>query len=280
MHQLLQQLDHAQSKARHPEIDDDTFPDVKPETPANFTAEGLFKVIQLKWDFNASSYIASYELYASQTPNFNPTSDRLVWRGKTGGYAFEAVTDEQWYFRLRAVNTHGTASDFTSEISAQTTKINAGIDVAPYTITDQLIAQDANIDGAKIGDATITSAKIANLIGDLITAGIIKDKDDRVLFNLDDGILNINDGAINIKRPDGAVWMQDGMVTQDYSVNTYDPHFMTMGLKEGGRNIPADRFEAFFVFSGFYQQDLGHLDGRGTPAIPTEDVREIGRAHV
>src|SRR5690625_1716049 len=172
---MQEQLDNAQGKANHPEIDDDSFPDVKPDTPDNFTAEGLFKVIQLKWDFNASSYIASYELYASQTPNFNPTPETLVWRGKTGGYAFEADTDEQWYFRLRAVNTHGTASDFTSEISAQTTKINAGIDVAPYTITDQLIAQDANIDGAKIGDATITSAKISNLIGDLITAGIIKD---------------------------------------------------------------------------------------------------------
>src|SRR5690625_6914130 len=124
-------------------------------------------------DLNASSYIASYELYVSQTPNFNRTTETLVWRGKTGGYAFEADTDEQWYFRLRAVNTHGTASDFTSEISAQTIKINAGIDVAPYTITDQLIAKDANIDGAKIGDATITSAKIANLIGDFIAVAII-----------------------------------------------------------------------------------------------------------
>src|SRR5690625_4293610 len=258
MDKMQEQLDNAQGKANHPEIDDDSFPDVKPDTPDNFTAEGLFKVIQLKWDFNASSYIASYELYASQTPNFNPTSDRLVWRGKTGGYAFEADTDEQWYFRLRAVNTHGTASDFTSEISAQTIKINAGIDVAPYTITDQLIAQDANIDGAKIGDATITSAKISNLIGDLITAGIIKDANDRVLFNLDDGILNINDGAINIKRPDGAVWLDDGMVHKDYDISGQDPHFMGEVSTPGG-------YEPAFVqmpgSGGYYGAYTGVIDG-------------------
>src|SRR5690625_5133058 len=271
--QIQAQLDSAQGKANHPEIDDDSFPDVKPETPTNFTADPLFKIIQLKWDFVASSYIAAYELYASQTPNFNPTSDRLVWRGKTGGYAFEADTDEQWYFRLRAVNTHGTASDFTSEISAQTTKINAGIDVAPYTITDQLIAQNANIDGAKIGDATITSAKINSLIGDLITAGIIKDANDRVLFNLDDGILNINDGAIKITRPDGAVWLEDGMVRTDYSVFGQIPEMTQVVIWNGAPShwaFFANMQELDFVQSEYF----GGMDGRGIPGV-ISNVTEI-----
>ena len=174
MDEMQAQLDNAQGKANHPEIDDDSFPDVKPETPTNFTADPLFKIIQLKWDYDASSYIASYELYASQTPNFNPTSDRLVWRGKTGGYAFEADTDEKWYFRLRAVNTHGTASDFTEEVSASTIKINAGYDVEPYTITDQLIAHDAKIDFAKIANVEITDAEIASVSADKIKAGDLK----------------------------------------------------------------------------------------------------------
>src|SRR5690625_5033533 len=266
------QLDNAQGKANHPEIDDDSFPDIKPDTPTNFTADGLFKVIQLKWDFNASSYIASYELYASQTPNFNPTSDKLVWRGKTGGYAFEADTDEQWYFRLRAVNTHGTASDFTSEISAQTIKINAGIDVAPYTITDQLIAQNAQIDGAKIADATITSAQISNLIGDLITAGIIKDANDRVLFNLDDGILNINDDAIKITRPDGAVWIEDGYVHEDFNVSGYDP-YATDEVDTPGGGIPAYRIE--FDAGRYYAGLTDQIDG--TLGFP--DVRDPDRGY-
>lgn len=86
--------------------------------------------------------------------------------------------------------------------------------------------------------------------------------------------VTIDDRSISITRPDGAIWMEDGMVQQDYSVSTYDPHHMTMGLIKGGRNKPADRFEAFFGFSGFYQQDLGNLDGRGTPSILTEDARD------
>lgn len=272
MDEMQSQINTAQGRANNPEVDDNAFPDIKPPTPTNFTANGLFKVIQLKWDFNASSYIASYELYASQTPNFNPTSDRLVWRGKTGGYAFEADTDEQWYFRLRAVNTHGTASDFTNEISAQTIKINAGIDVAPYTITDKLIAQNANIDGAKIGDATITSAKIANLIGDLITAGIIKDANDRVLFNLDDGILNINDGAIKITRPDGAVWLEDGYVHQDFNVSGYDPYATDEVDTPGGR-IPAYRIE--FDAGRYYAGLTDQIDG--TLGFP--DVRDPDRGY-
>src|SRR5699024_5741242 len=112
--------------------------------------------------------------------NFIPTQDRLVWRGKTGGYAFEANVNEQWYFRLRVVNTHGTASDFTSQVQANTLRINAAIDVEPFTITDQLIAQDANIDFAKIANVEITDAMIVNMVGDKITAGIIKDANDRV----------------------------------------------------------------------------------------------------
>src|SRR5690625_4228537 len=268
------QLDNAQGKANHPEIDDSTFPDIKPETPTNFTADGLFKVIQLKWDFVASSYIAAYELYASQIPNFIPTPETLVWRGKTGGYAFEADTDEQWYFRLRAINTHGTSSDFTNEISAQTIKINAGIDVAPYTITDQLIAQNANIDGAKIGDATITSAKISNLIGDLITAGIIKDANDRVLFNLDDGILNINDGAINIKRPDGAIWMVDGLEKRHFAVTGAEPHRMDEKTGPSGWH-PA--FEDYLSGAGsYYSADVEELDGTEQYS---EDIRDSSKGY-
>src|SRR5699024_5009589 len=160
MDRMQAQLDTTQGKANHPEIDDSTFPDIKPDVPANFTADGLFKIIQLKWDFNASSYIAAYELYASQTPNFNPTQDRLVWRGKTGGYLFEGNVNEQWYFRLRAVNTHGTASDFTDEVIGYTRRINADTDIEPLTITNKLISPEADIDGAKIGEATITSAQI------------------------------------------------------------------------------------------------------------------------
>ncbi|MFE4525340.1 phage tail spike protein, partial [Cytobacillus firmus] len=45
-------------------ITDDNFPDETPPTPENFEGSGLFKIIQLKWDYSPSSLIASYEVYA------------------------------------------------------------------------------------------------------------------------------------------------------------------------------------------------------------------------
>lgn len=104
-------------------IKDTDFPDIKPDVPANFAAEGLFKAIQLTWEFDTASYIASYELYGSQIKGFTPDSSNLLWKGKTSGYTFTADVNQMWYFRLRAVNTHGTASEFTKEVSAQTARI-------------------------------------------------------------------------------------------------------------------------------------------------------------
>src|SRR5699024_3273110 len=34
--------------------------------------------------------------------------------------------------------------------------------------------------------------------------------------------MELSDGKLQIKRPDGAVWMQDGMVSSDYAISGYD----------------------------------------------------------
>lgn len=105
-------------------ITDDRFPDVKPAIPNNFEAEGLFRAIVTSWEFNSTYNIANYEVYASQTNGFVPDESNLVYRGKTGGYTHQVETDERWYFRLRAVNPHGTASDYTEQINASTVQLN------------------------------------------------------------------------------------------------------------------------------------------------------------
>lgn len=105
-------------------ITDDKFPDIKPDVPTNVTAEGLFKVIMLSWDFESTYAIANYEVYASQINGFAPDSTNLVYRGKTGGYNHQADTDEKWYFRVRAVNTHGTASEYSEQVSASTVQLD------------------------------------------------------------------------------------------------------------------------------------------------------------
>ena len=142
-------------------VDDNSFPDITPPVPTNVVANGLFKNISLKWDYDPASYIAAYEVYASKVQGFVPTSNYLVWRGKTGGYAHEANTTETWYFRIRSINTHGTGSDFTPEISASTVKI----------ITDDMMFGSVNadilaglsVDASKLTDSAVTAEKIANL---------------------------------------------------------------------------------------------------------------------
>ncbi|MGK4809615.1 hypothetical protein ACSMDO_12790, partial [Staphylococcus pseudintermedius] len=79
----------------------------------------------LTWDYNPSSYIAAYEVYASQNKGFTPTAAQLIFRGKTGGWHHQdgVDVDQVWYYRLRAINTHGTASDWSSEYEAKTVRV-------------------------------------------------------------------------------------------------------------------------------------------------------------
>ena len=85
----------------------------------------------------------------------------------------------------------------------------------------------------------------------------------------------IDDKGIEIIRPDGAVWMQDGLVNNEYSINGYDPYLMTYGELTGSTGV---KFKAFddMSFDNWYTQQLGVLDGRGVTGLPNayKDVRD------
>lgn len=191
--QMQAQLDNAQGKANHPEINDDSFPDDVPPIPTNFTADGRFETIALSWDYDPSSYIASYEIYASEIQGFTPSSANLIWRGKSGGHVFNADVNEQWYFRIRAVNTHGTASAYSDEEVANTLQINANTQIEKETITNQLIAANAAIDFAKISNVEITDAMIVSLLADKIQGGTLTLGG----VNDSDGVFKLRDGNEN-----------------------------------------------------------------------------------
>jgi phage minor structural protein len=164
-------------------VTDIDFPNTVPPMPTGFLAYGSFKKIILVWDYNSTSYIAAYEVYASQVPDFIPDSSNLVFRGKTGGYVHNADTDQQWYFRIRSINTRGTSSDYSAQITVSTVSI-ANKDIAPLTITNALIAETAAIDFAKIAKVLIVEAMIdklavvdghiRNISGDKVDAGKVK----------------------------------------------------------------------------------------------------------
>ncbi|MEW9503443.1 fibronectin type III domain-containing protein, partial [Jeotgalibacillus marinus] len=104
-------------------VDDSNFPNIEPPVPTNVQASGAFRSIIVEWDFDRATYIANYEVFASEVKGFTPDTSNLVFRGKTSVYSYEADVNEQWYFRVRAVNTHGTPNEFSEEVSATTARI-------------------------------------------------------------------------------------------------------------------------------------------------------------
>lgn len=177
-------------------VTDGDIENIVPEQVVDVVATGLFKTIMLEWKFNNAIYIASYEVYASQVQDFTPDASNLIYRGKTSGIVHKAETDQQWYFRVRGVNTHGVAGVFSDEVTAQT--IKAGVeDIAPKTITNELIAENAKIDFAKIANVRITNAMIDAVDATKIVAGTV------------DG-LAITGGSFETTNTDDYVRIKDG----------------------------------------------------------------------
>lgn len=106
-----------------PPITNDSFPDVKPSPPTNVEAIGGFRTIQLYWDYDSDVYISHYEVYGSQVADFVPDTQHLLWRGRVSAFSHEVDTDQKWYYYVRAVNTRGTASEFSQKVSASTVRI-------------------------------------------------------------------------------------------------------------------------------------------------------------
>ena len=122
---LEDEIDEIKKEQSRPSIiNDNSFPDVKPGTPVNVEAVGMFRAILVSWEYDSKIYISHYEVYASQTADFVPDAQFLVYRGRVSSYGHEVGSNETWYYRVRAVNTHGTTSDFSVEVSASSTRID------------------------------------------------------------------------------------------------------------------------------------------------------------
>ncbi|UYL94005.1 putative tail fiber protein [Geobacillus phage vB_GthS_PK3.6] len=146
-------------------------PSTTPAAPANFSATGSFKKVILTWDIDTSKVVAYYELYASQTAGFTPSSTNLIYKGKTSGFTHDVDVNQTWYYRLRAVNAYGQAGAFTNEVSASTVKIISD-DILFGAVNAQHIA-DLAVTASKLADGSITTPKITD--GAVNTAKIVDD---------------------------------------------------------------------------------------------------------
>ena len=99
------------------------FPDYLPATP-QVTAKGFFGSIEIVWTYEAKVFL-EYELYASQTRNFTPNTANLLFKGKASAFLHEVDCNQTWYYKVRAVNTHGNSTAFSAQASASTFKLDA-----------------------------------------------------------------------------------------------------------------------------------------------------------
>lgn len=104
-------------------VTDSKIENVTPGKTLNVIASGGFQNILVEWDFVNTISIANYEVYASQIQGFTPDASNLVFRGKISTYSHKAESNQQWYFRVRAVNTHGVAGELSDEAMGQTARI-------------------------------------------------------------------------------------------------------------------------------------------------------------
>ncbi|MDX6157127.1 phage tail spike protein [Bacillus subtilis] len=159
---------------RNVQVTDGSFPDIIPKVPSNVTVKGLFSGTSITWDYDPSSYIAAYEVYGSQTTGFTPSIENRLWRGKQSGYLHEnAGVDNVWYYRIRAVNYHEKASEFTAEFSAKTQRI----------MTDDILFGAVTAD--KLADLTITAEKLSTTLQgqNLLAGSMLRNYDETYRLN-------------------------------------------------------------------------------------------------
>lgn len=135
------------------------FPDTLPIAPTLSSTLYGFANIELSWTFEDKTYY-TYELYASKIKNFKPSIFDAIFIGKASSFLFQAKPNETWYFKVRCVNTHGRGTDFSSQVTVTTTKVD---DLSDYV-------DNAAIGDALIGTLTLDRGWVGTLKGNYIDA--------------------------------------------------------------------------------------------------------------
>ena len=158
------------------------FPNTLPSTPVLEIFVYGFSNIELSWTFENKVYY-SYELYGSKTKDFKPNTFDLIFEGQASTYMFQAKPNETWYFRVCAINTHGERTEFSNQVTVNTTKIE---DLSNYV-------ENMAISEALIGTLSLDRGWIGTLKGNYIDARQLSVTDGNGKRTLDiDSFGNVN----------------------------------------------------------------------------------------
>ena len=144
------------------EIDDSNFPNTLPATPI-LKSKGLFSSIMLEWTFESKTYY-NYEIYASKIQHFNPDSSNLIFKGKASSLLHEVKPSETWYYRARAVNTHGEVTEMSEEVSATTLKISDATEYFEDVAIKEALIDTLSLDRGWFGQLKGEFLDVKNLV--------------------------------------------------------------------------------------------------------------------
>lgn len=128
---------------------DTIYPDTLPDVPI-LTAKALYASVILDWTYSNKDYY-TYELFASQIKNFNPTPDNRIFEGKASSFLHEVNPSQTWYYRARAKNTYGNTTLFSNQIEVTTRKISDSAEIFEEAAIGHAIIKDLDMDKATVG---------------------------------------------------------------------------------------------------------------------------------
>lgn len=175
------------------EIDDSDFPNTLPSTPI-LKAKGLFSSIMLEWTFESKTYY-NYEIYASKIQNFNPDSSNLIFKGKASSLLHEVKPSETWYYRARAINTHGEVTEMSDEVSATAFKISDATEYFEDVAIKEALIDTLSLDRGWFGQLKGQFMDVKNLV---VTDG----NNVRTMYVDDFGRVHMNVSELKINSKD------------------------------------------------------------------------------
>lgn len=165
------------------------FPNSLPNTPILESFLYGFSNIELSWTFENKIYY-QYELYGSKTKDFKPNTFDLIFEGQASTYMFQAKPNETWYFKVCAINTHGERTNFSNQVTVNTTKIE---DLSNYV-------ENMAISDALIGTMRLDRGWVGELKGNYIDAKQLSVTDGNGKRTLDiDSFGNVNLDVTSLK---------------------------------------------------------------------------------
>ncbi|MDM0514767.1 phage tail protein [Clostridium perfringens] len=169
---------------------DTIYPDTLPDVPI-LTAKALYASVILDWTYSNKDYY-TYELFASQIKDFDPTPDNRIFEGKASSFLHEVRPSQTWYYRARAKNTYGNTTLFSTQIEVTTRKISDSAEIFEEAAIGHAIIKDLDMDKATVGKLKGQRIDARNLT--------VTDGNEKETFSIDSyGNVNLDVNTLNIR---------------------------------------------------------------------------------